>query len=55
MPTTRRASVLDLLFTPQLGAALGILKVEIGADGLAANAAGGEPAVSPTPDGPPCL
>jgi galactosylceramidase len=52
-PAAQRASVLDMLFTPQLGAALGILKVEIGADGLAANA-GGEPAVRHTPDGPPC-
>lgn len=50
-PQPQRATVLDILFKPDVGCALQILKVEIGADGLAANA-GGEPAVRHTKGGP---
>ena len=50
-PEQQRSEVLDLLFKPGLGCALDILKVELGADGFAANA-GGEPAIRHRKGGP---
>lgn len=50
-PARERETVLDMLFKPQYGCSLDILKVEIGGDGLAANA-GTEPAIRHTPQGP---
>ena len=50
-PEPQRSDVLDLLFKPGVGCALDILKVELGADGFAANA-GGEPAIRHSKSGP---
>ena len=49
-PQPQRDTILDLLFKPDAGCALQILKVELGADGAAANA-GGEPAIRHTRTG----